>query len=62
MLDEFEGEGTACSFVSVDGRGQENEVRADEVSNEREGDCCCFVNDDKLGLTEDMCVFWLDIL
>jgi hypothetical protein len=62
LLEELEGEGTTSSFVTVDGRCHEDEVRAEEGADEGERDGGGFVDDDELSLTEDVVVLRLDVL
>ena len=62
LLEEFEGERTTCSFVSVDRRGHEDEVGTEEGSDEGERDRGGFIDDDQLRLTEYVEVLRLDVL
>ena len=62
LLEELEGEGTTGAFVAVDGRGHEDEVGAEEGADEGEGDGGGLVDDNQLGLSENVEVLRLDVL
>lgn len=61
-LEELEGERSSSSFVSVDGGCHEDEVGTEERADEGEGDGGGLVDNDQLGLSEDVEVLRLDVL
>lgn len=62
LLDKLDGKGTTRTLVTVDGRRHKDEVGANERSNERQRDRRGLVNDNKLGLTENVSILGLDVL
>lgn len=62
LLDQLDGQTSTGSFVSIDSGGHEHQVRSEQFSNERKRDGCGLVDDDELGLTQDVRVLRLDVL
>lgn len=62
LLNELERERPAGTFVSVDGRGHEDEVWANKVPHEGKRNGGSFINDHKLCLAQNMGVLRLYVL
>jgi hypothetical protein len=62
LLDKFEGQRSACTLVTVDCGGQEDEVRAKELSHKREGNGGSLVDDYQFCLAKDVGILRSDVL
>ena len=56
LLDELERERAAGALVAVDGRGEEDQVRPEELTNLRHGDGGGLVHDEQFGLRQELVV------
>ena len=62
LIQELETQAPAGALVAVDGGAHEDEVGAEELLDEREGDGGGLVDDDELGLAELVGVGGVDVL
>jgi len=62
LLEKLEREGSTSSFVSVDSRSHEDEVRTEERSNKRERNGGSFIDNDQFSLPKNVVILRLNIL
>ena len=62
LLQKLQAERSARSFVAVDGGGHEDQVRAEQFSDERKRYGGGFVDDDELGLAKFVRIGGMDVL
>lgn len=62
LLEQFQRKGTSCSFVAVDGRREENQIRAEHVPDERQRNSSCLVNDEQFSVAQFRVIRRTDVL